>query len=77
MSRQSAPPVEAEKAYTIDQVAELKSVSPGFVRKAIRSTGQPDAAGRVTVPLAAKKVGKGYRLSASAIEAWWSALDDG
>lgn len=61
--------VEAEKAYTIAQVAELKNVSPGFVRKAIKATEGPC--------LRAKKVGKGYRASASAVEDWWSSLDDG
>lgn len=69
MSRQAATPVEAEKAYTIDQVAELKNVSQGYVRKAIKATEGP--------VLRAKKVGAGYRCSASAIEEWWAALDDG
>jgi excisionase family DNA binding protein len=59
---------EAEKAYTIAQVAELKGVSQEFVRRAVRATG-----GNI---LAAKRVGKGYRISASAIEAWWSGLED-
>lgn len=68
---------EAERAYTIDQAADLKSVSPGYVRKAIKSNGRPDARGIVVTPLAAKKVGKGYRISASALDAWFEALPDG
>lgn len=77
MSRQAAGVAEAERAYTIDEAAELKSVSPGYIRKAIRSTGQPDDRGHVMPPLTAKKVGKGYRIAASALEAWWAALPDG
>ena len=69
MSPRKAAPVEAEKAYTIAQVAELKNVSPGFVRKALNATEG--------ACLTAKKVGKSYRISASAIEAWWAALPDG
>lgn len=59
---------EAERAYTIQEVAELKGVSRGFVREAIKRTD-----GNV---LMAKKVGKGYRISASAVEAWWAGLED-
>jgi excisionase family DNA binding protein len=61
--------VEAERAYTIDEAAELKSVSPGYIRKAIKATEG--------ATLAAKKVGKGYRISASALDAWFDALPDG
>lgn len=68
---------EAERAYTIDEAAELKSVSPGYIRKGIKSNGLPDSKGRVMPPLAAKKVGKGYRIGASALEAWWALLPDG
>jgi excisionase family DNA binding protein len=65
----STPKVrDAERAYTIAEVAELKGVSRGFVREAIRRTD-----GNV---LLAKRVGKGYRISASAVEAWWAGLDD-
>lgn len=64
----SAKSREAERAYTIQQVAELKGVSPGFVREAIRRTE-----GNV---LLAKKVGKGYRIAASAVESWWAGLED-
>lgn len=69
MSTPKTPVTRAEAAYTIAQVAELKNVSQGFVRKAIKATE-----GAV---LRAKKVGKGYRISASAVEDWWAALDDG
>ena len=61
--------VQGERAYTIAEAAELKSVSPGFIRAAIKATEGPT--------LAAKKVGKGYRISASALEAWWKSLPDG
>lgn len=65
----SAPKIrEAERAYTIAEVAELKGVSKEYVRRAIRATE-----GNV---LAAKRIGKGYRISASAIEAWWAGLED-
>lgn len=59
---------EAEKAYTIVQVADLKNVSPDFVRAAIKATSGNT--------LAAKKVGRGYRISASAVESWWAGLVD-
>lgn len=58
----------AERAYTIAQVAEIKGVSPDFVRAAIRAT-EGNA-------LAAKKIGRGYRISASAVEAWWDGMAD-
>lgn len=60
--------VEAEAAYTIPEAAELKSVSPGFIRKAIKATEG--------ATLDAKKVGKGYRISATALEEWWNRLED-
>lgn len=69
-------PRQAEAAYSITEAAELKSVSPGYIRKAIRSNGQPDANGVVTPPLAAKRIGKGYRIGASALDAWWESLAD-
>lgn len=64
----SAKIKEAERAYSIQEVAELKGISPDFVRRAIRATE-----GNV---LAAKMVGSRYRISASAVEAWWANLDD-
>lgn len=60
---------EAEKAYKITELAELKSVSTDFVRRAIRAKQPPF--------LRAKKVGNEYRISASAAEAWWDSLPDG
>jgi excisionase family DNA binding protein len=67
-------PKVAEKAYTIAEVAELKSVSVGFVRAAIHATGEDPA----HPPLEAKRPGgKTYRISASAIETWWAAQPDG
>lgn len=65
----SSPAVkQAERAYTITELAELKSVSPDFVRAAIKATD-----GNVLI---AKKVGRSYRISASAAEAWWNRLED-
>lgn len=61
----SPAPKVAEKAYSITEAAELKGVSPDTIRRAIRA-GE----------LAAKKVGRGYRASASAIESWWNGLED-
>lgn len=64
----SVPIKTAERAYTIVEAADLKSVSPDFIRAAIRrTTGN-------TLP--AKKVGRGYRISASALEAWWAGMED-
>jgi excisionase family DNA binding protein len=57
---------EAERAYNITEAAELKGVSPDTIRRAIRSG-----------TLAAKHVGRGYRIAASSLEAWWDALPDG
>ncbi|MFL6024583.1 MAG: excisionase family DNA-binding protein [Marmoricola sp.] len=59
---------QAERAYTIAEVAGLKGVSPDYVRAAIRATEGNT--------LAAKKVGRGYRISASAVESWWAGLAD-
>jgi excisionase family DNA binding protein len=61
-------PKAAERAYTIPEAAELKGVSANFIRKAIRATEGNT--------LAAKKVGKGYRIAASALEAWFAGLED-
>lgn len=62
------PPKVAEKAYSIQEVADLKGISPDYVRRAIRATSGN------TLP--AKKLGRGYRISASAVEAWWAGLKD-
>jgi hypothetical protein len=75
-ARQTAPR-QAEAAYSITEAAELKSVSPGFIRAAIRATGGKDPkTGRVVVPLRAKRVGKAYRIGASALDDWFSRLED-
>lgn len=63
-----AKTIEAEKAYTIAEIADLKSVSSDYVRKAMKATE-----GNILV---AKKVGREYRASASAVEAWWNGLAD-
>lgn len=63
------PPRVAERAYTLAEAAELKSVSINYLRAAIKRT---DGHG-----LAAKRVGKEYRITASALEAFWDALPDG
>ena len=64
--------VEAEVAYTIAEAAALKSVSQDTIRRAIRATEGNT--------LAAKNVSSGkrptYRISASALEAWFDGLDD-
>lgn len=55
---------EAERSYTIAEAAALKSVSPDFVRTAIKRTDR--------YALRAKKIGKGYRIDASALDQWWN-----
>lgn len=60
--------VEAEAAYTIAEAAEIKRVSPDLIRRAIKSTETPF--------LRAKKVGRGYRIPASALEDWFNSLAD-
>jgi excisionase family DNA binding protein len=64
----SATVTVAERAYTIAEVAELKGVSKDFVRRAIRATS-----GNV---LPAKRVGRHYRIGATALEEWWSRMED-
>lgn len=58
----------AQKAYTIQEAAELKRVSADLLRRAIKATEG--------ATLKAKKVGRGYRISAEALEEWWDRLDD-
>lgn len=60
--------LEAEKAYTIAEIAALKSVSPDYVRKSMKATE-----GNVLV---AKIVGREYRASATEVEAWWARMAD-
>lgn len=59
---------EAEAAYTIIEAAEIKRVSPDLIRRAIKSKDAPF--------LRAKKIGRGYRIAASALEDWWGQLED-
>lgn len=59
---------EAERAYTIAEAAELKGVSLDTIRRAIKATEG--------ATLAAKKLGRGYRIGAGALEAWWDGLED-
>lgn len=59
---------EAEAAYTIPEAAARKSVSPDTIRRAIRATEPPF--------LRARKVGRGYRIDASALDAWWQSLPE-
>ena len=60
----SREPRTAEAAYDIPSAAALKSVGPDYIRKAIRAGD-----------LRAVKVGRGYRINASALEAWWAGLE--
>lgn len=60
--------IVAEAAYTIPQAAAIKNVSPDYIRKAIHRTKPPF--------LHAKKVGKSYRINATALDEWWSTLED-
>lgn len=59
---------EAEKAYSVQQAAEQKGVSPDTIRRAIRATEPPF--------LRAKKVGGRIRVGASDLESWWASLPD-
>lgn len=58
----------AEEAYTIPEAAAIKRVSPDLIRRAIKATD-----GNV---IRAKKVGRGYRIPASELEAWFDRLED-
>lgn len=58
----------AVRAYTINQAAELKGVSPDYIRKAIHAAEGPF--------VEAKMVGRRYMISATALEAWWAMLPD-
>lgn len=68
----TAPRRDAERLYTIAQAAELASVAEGTIRAAIKATE-----GNI---LAAKNIGTGgqprYRISASALDAWFSRMED-
>lgn len=56
----------AERAYTLVEAAEIKSVSRDLLLRAIKATEGN------TLP--AKKIGKGYRVSASDLDAWYDRL---
>lgn len=60
---------EAEKVYDLKSAAERKSVSVDTLRRAIKST---DAQKN----LPAKRVGKGYGIRASDLDAWWDRQGD-
>ena len=59
---------EAEAVYTVSEAAEVKRVSPDLIKRAIRATAG--------TPLRAKRIGKGYRISASALDSWFDGLED-
>lgn len=59
---------EAERAYTLAEAADLKSVSQDTLRRAIRATEG--------ATLSAKKVGGRLRVTASALDAWFDQLED-
>lgn len=59
---------QAEAVYTLGEAAEIKRVSPDLLRRAIKATSGPT--------LKAKKVGRGYRVSASALDSWFDSLED-
>jgi len=61
-------PRQAERAYSVTEAAELKSVSPDLIKRAIRATSGNT--------LRAKKLGRGYRITASALEDWFNGLED-
>lgn len=62
------PVRQAEAAYTVTEAAEIKRVSRDLILRAIRATE-----GNV---IRAKKVGRGYRISASELDAWFDRLDE-
>ena len=52
-------------AYSIDDAAALYDVSPAHIRRAIKAGS-----------LAAKRVGRTYRISARALQDWFGELPD-
>lgn len=56
----------AEQVYDLRTAAEIKSVSVDTLRRAIKATE-----GNVLI---AKKAGKGYRVTASELDAWFDRL---
>lgn len=59
---------EAEQVYTLDEAARRKSVSKDTLRRAIHASEGNT--------LAAKKIGRGYRVKASDLDAWYDRLED-
>lgn len=57
--------VAAEKVYDTAAAAEIKSVNKESLLRAIRAD-----------KLRAKKWGRGYRIKASDLDAWFDSLDD-
>lgn len=66
----------AEAAFTIDEAAALKRVSPSTIRKAIKATADTAE----VKMLRAKNIGSAaqprYRIAASALEDWFERLAD-
>jgi excisionase family DNA binding protein len=59
---------EAERVYTTREAAELKRVSEKTITRAINATEGNT--------LDAKRVGRGYRIKASDLDAWFDGLVD-
>lgn len=58
----------AQRAFSVQQAAELKGVSIDTIRRAVRATEPPF--------LRAKKVGGRIRISEGDLENWWEQLPD-
>ena len=58
----------AEQVYDLREAASIKRVSVDTLRRAIKATEGNT--------LAAKKAGKGYRVKASDLDAWFEGLPD-
>jgi excisionase family DNA binding protein len=59
---------QAERAYSIPEAAEVKSLSEATIRRAIHA--------QVGNVLAAKKVGRHYRIAASELDRWFDDLPE-
>lgn len=57
---------EAERAYTTQEAADMKSVSKDTILRAIRRTEGNS--------LPATPLGRGYRIKASELDAWFDRL---
>jgi excisionase family DNA binding protein len=58
---------ESERAYSTAEAAAIKSVSEKTLTRAIKATEGNT--------LEAKRVGRGYRIKASDLDAWYEGLD--